>query len=165
MSKILIVEDDAGFASSLAEAVRDFGYEVTIAPSGEDALARFDEIGAALVFLDLRLRGMHGLEVLRDLKSHPDRAATPVVILTAFADAANTIEGMKLGAFDHLTKPIGRDGHSCILARLQKRSISPPATDLSVRAPQCAKCKNSSVSPRRVTRLCWCSARQAPERS
>jgi len=50
MSKILIVEDDAGFASSLAEAVRDFGYEVTIAPSGEDALARFDEIGAALVF-------------------------------------------------------------------------------------------------------------------
>src|SRR5438876_1940094 len=117
MSKILIVEDDAGFASSLAEAVRDFGYEVTIAPSGEDALARFDEIGAALVFLDLRLRGMHGLEVLRALKSHPDRASTPVVILTAFADAANTIEAMKLGAFDHLTKPIGRDDIHAVLTR------------------------------------------------
>ncbi|PYL82895.1 MAG: sigma-54-dependent Fis family transcriptional regulator [Verrucomicrobia bacterium] len=117
MSKILIVEDDAGFASSLAEAVRDFGYEVTIAPSGEDALARFDEIGAALVFLDLRLRGMHGLEVLRALKSHPDRASTPVVILTAFADSANTIEAMKLGAFDHLTKPIGRDDIRAVLAR------------------------------------------------
>src|SRR5438034_6697649 len=117
MSKILIVEDDAGFASSLAEAVRDFGYEVTIAPSGEDALARLDEIGAALVFLDLRLRGMHGLEVLRALKSHPDRASTPVVILTAFADSANTIEAMKLGAFDHLTKPIGRDDIRAVLAR------------------------------------------------
>src|SRR5438445_460506 len=117
MSKTLIVEDDAGFASSLAEAVRDFGYEVTIAPSGEDALARFDEIGAALVFLDLRLRGMHGLEVLRALKSHPDRASAPVVILTAFADSANTIEAMKLGAFDHLTKPIGRDDIRAVLAR------------------------------------------------
>src|SRR5439155_21932940 len=105
----------------LAEAVRDFGYEVTIAPSGEDALARFDEIGAALVFLDLRLRGMHGLEVLRALKSHPDRASTPVVILTAFADSANTIEAMKLGAFDHLTKPIGRDDIRGVLSRALAR--------------------------------------------
>src|SRR5438552_4495453 len=117
MSKILIIEDDASFAAELGEAIRDFGHESTIAPSGEDALARFDEIGAALVFLDLRLRGMHGLEVLRALKSHPDRASEPVVILTAFADSANTIEAMKLGAFDHLTKPIGRDDIRAVLAR------------------------------------------------
>ena len=117
MSKILIIEDDASFAAELGEAIRDFGHESTIAPSGEDALACFDEIGAALVFLDLRLRGMHGLEVLRALKSHPDRASTPVVILTAFADSANTIEAMKLGAFDHLTKPIGRDDIRAVLAR------------------------------------------------
>src|SRR5437899_3963564 len=117
MSKILIIEDDASFAAELGEAIRDFGHESTIAPSGEDALARFDEIGAALVFLDLRLRGMHGLEVLRALKSHPDRASARVVILTAFADSANTIEAMKLGAFDHLTKPIGRDDIRAVLAR------------------------------------------------
>src|SRR6266487_1343803 len=117
MSKILIIEDDASFATELGEAICDFGHGSAIAPSGEDALARFDEIGAALVFLDLRLRGMHGLEVLRALKSHPDRASTPVVILTAFADSANTIEAMKLGAFDHLTKPIGRDDIRAVLAR------------------------------------------------
>src|SRR5438477_6979435 len=117
MSNILIVEDDAGFASGLAEAIRDFGHEAIVAPSGEEALARFEAISPALVFLDLRLRGMHGLDLLRDLKSHPDRASTPVVILTAFADSANTIEAMKLGAFDHLTKPIGRDDIRGVLAR------------------------------------------------
>ncbi len=117
MSKILIVEDDAGFASGLAEAVRDFAHEPFLASSGEEALARFDEIDPALVFLDLRLGGMQGLDVLRELKARPDRAAKPVVILTAFADAANTIEAMKLGAFDHLTKPIGRDDVRAVLAR------------------------------------------------
>jgi DNA-binding NtrC family response regulator len=122
MSKILIVEDDAGFASGLAEAIRDFGHEAIVASSGEEALACFDEIGPALVFLDLRLRGMHGLDVLRDLKSDSGRAAVPVVILTAFADAANTIEAMKLGAFDHLTKPIGRDDVCALLSRALKRS-------------------------------------------
>src|SRR5438876_12391690 len=124
MSKILIVEDDAGFASGLAEAIRDFGHEAIVAPSGEEALARFEAISPALVFLDLRLRGMHGLDLLRDLKSYPDRAATPVVILTAFADAANTIEAMKLGAFDHLTKPLACDDILAVLAR----SLTHPPT-------------------------------------
>ena len=121
MSKILIIEDDAGFASSLAEAVHDFGHETTIVSSGEDALARLDEIEPALVFLDLRLRGMHGLDVLRALKSMPNPTSAPVVILTAFADAANTIEAMKLGAFDHLTKPIGRDDIRGVLSRALAR--------------------------------------------
>ena len=121
MPKILIVDDDAGFASGLAEAVRDFSHEALIASSGEEALARFDEIDPALVFLDLRLGGMQGLDVLRELKARPDRAAKPVVILTAFADAANTIEAMKLGAFDHLTKPIGRDDVRAVLARALAR--------------------------------------------
>jgi len=121
MSKILIVEDDAGFASGLAEAVRDFGYEPVITSSGEDALARFDELAPALVFLDLRLGGMHGLEALRALKSMSNQAGTPVVILTAFADAANTIEAMKLGAFDHLIKPIGRDDIRSVLCRALAR--------------------------------------------
>src|SRR5438034_9258792 len=121
MPKILIVEDDAGFASSLAEAVHDFGHETTIVSSGEDALARLDEIEPALVFLDLRLRGMHGLDVLRALKSMPNPTSAPVVILTAFADAANTIEAMKLGAFDHLTKPIGRDDIRGVLSRALAR--------------------------------------------
>ena len=47
MSKILIIEDDASFATELGEAICDFGHGSAIAPSGEDALARFDEIGAA----------------------------------------------------------------------------------------------------------------------
>jgi len=66
-----------------------------------------DDRGVDAVLLDLRMPGMDGLEVLRRIRSgsHPP----PVTVLTAHATAENTIEAMRLGAFDHLTKPIGRD--------------------------------------------------------
>src|SRR6266481_4984038 len=150
MSKILIVEDDAGFAAGLGEAIRDFGYEPVIISSGEKALAGFDEIAPALVFLDLRMRGMHGLDVLRALKSAPARAFVPVVILTAFADAANTIEAMKLGAYDHLTKPIGRDDIRVVLARALAR---PRAYAKETSEPRVDEFIGSSAAMREVQKL------------
>ena len=60
------------------------------------------------VLLDLRMPGgMDGIEVLKRIREREN--APPAVVLTAFATAENTIEAMRLGAFDHLTKPIGRD--------------------------------------------------------
>jgi two-component system NtrC family response regulator len=78
------------------------------------------------VLLDLSIPRMNGLEILRQLRSHPDRAP-PVAILTAYCSAANTIEAMRLGAFDHLTKPIGRDDlRSLISCMLPSRTDAPP---------------------------------------
>ena len=69
---------------------------------------------------------MDGIEVLRRIRMSRD--APPVVVLTAFASAANTIEAMRLGAFDHLTKPIGRAELKDLLSRLPGRmsAISGP---------------------------------------
>jgi two-component system NtrC family response regulator len=64
--------------------------------------------------------GMDGIEVLRRIRSEND--APPVVVLTAFASAANTIEAMRLGAFDHLSKPIGREELKALLHRLPHRA-------------------------------------------
>ncbi len=91
----------------LAESVQDLGHEALLAPSGAVGLAMLDDRGVDAVLLDLRMPGMDGLEVLRRIRSgsHPP----PVTVLTAHATAENTIEAMRLGAFDHLTKPIGRD--------------------------------------------------------
>src|SRR5438445_5236362 len=117
MPKILIIDDDAAFTEGLAEAVTDFGHEALTASSGPTALKLVQGDGIALIFLDLRMPGPGGLEVLQELKDDAGHRDIPVVILTAFADSANTIEAMKLGAFDHLTKPIGRDDIGAVLAR------------------------------------------------
>ncbi|OAF14255.1 sigma-54-dependent Fis family transcriptional regulator [Bradyrhizobium centrolobii] len=122
MAIILIVDDDAGLRDGLAEALTDLGHIPRLAASGREGLAALnDDIDAVL--LDLRMPGgMDGIEVLRRIRS--ERNAPPVVVLTAFASAANTIEAMRLGAFDHLSKPIGREELKALLNRLPGRAHS-----------------------------------------
>lgn len=119
MATILIVDDDAALREGLAEALTDLGHTPRLADSGREGLAALDRDVDA-VLLDLRMPGgMDGIEVLRRIRSEND--APPVVVLTAFASAANTIEAMRLGAFDHLSKPIGRDALRTLLERLPER--------------------------------------------
>jgi two-component system NtrC family response regulator len=122
MAIVMIVDDDAALRESLAEALTDLGHIPRLAASGREGLAALtDDIDAVL--LDLRMPGgLDGIEVLRQIRQMSN--APPVVVLTAFASAANTIEAMRLGAFDHLTKPIGRDELSALLHRLPLRSRS-----------------------------------------
>jgi DNA-binding NtrC family response regulator len=106
MPTILIVDDDAAMRDALSEVVRDSGHDVRTARSGEAALAVLDDEPIDAMLLDLRMPGIDGLEVLRRIRGRSQRP--PVTVLTAHATAANTIEAMRLGAFDHLTKPISR---------------------------------------------------------
>jgi DNA-binding NtrC family response regulator len=117
MAKILIVDDDVALRDSLAETVRDFGFEPRLATSGREALGVLASEEVQGVLLDLRMPGgMDGIEVLRRICAHP--SGPPVVVLTAYASVENTIEAMRIGAFDHLTKPIGRQELRDLLARM-----------------------------------------------
>jgi DNA-binding NtrC family response regulator len=127
VAAILIVDDDEAMREALSEAARDLGYEVRIAPSGAAALAILKRERVRAVLLDLRMPGMDGLEVLREIQKAAPRP--PVTVLTAHATAHNTIEAMRLGAFDHLTKPIGREA----LARALSGML---ATNTEPRTPQ-----------------------------
>ncbi|BAW81104.1 response regulator containing CheY-like receiver AAA-type ATPase [Candidatus Nitrosoglobus terrae] len=106
MATILIADDDAAIREALAEAVCDLGHTALEVDSGEAVLSVIEHQTVNAVLLDLRMPGMEGLEVLQRLHGLPSPPA--VTILTAYATASNTIEAMRLGAFDHLTKPIGR---------------------------------------------------------
>ena len=124
MATVLIVDDDDAFREGLAETLTDLGHEAVQVSSGEAALARLRASGGDacdefdLVLLDLRMRGIDGLETLRRLHAdQPECRELPVIMLTAHADSGNTIEAMKLGAFDHLTKPISREGVRGVLER------------------------------------------------
>jgi two-component system NtrC family response regulator len=123
MATILIVDDDAALRDGLAETIRDLGHAPRAAASGREALAVLASDRVAAVLLDLRMPGgMDGIEVLRRICAREN--PPPVVVLTAFASAENTIEAMRLGAFDHLTKPIGRDELAALLIRLLPRSTA-----------------------------------------
>jgi DNA-binding NtrC family response regulator len=146
MATILIVDDDRALREGLAETIAGLGHRPLSAASGQEALARLEREAVDAVLLDLHMPEMDGIEVLRRLRENPKRP--PVVILTAFASAANTIEAMRLGAFDHLTKPIGRDDLDALLQRVFARGLV--ARPISVDGSEGDTLIGSSEAMRRV---------------
>jgi DNA-binding NtrC family response regulator len=132
MARILIVDDDATLRDALAEVVLDLGHEVRVAVNGSAALELLDREDVNAMLLDLRMPGMDGIEVLRRLRERPSPPA--VTVLTAHATASNTIEAMRLGAFDHLTKPIGRDDLVRVLRRMLANAAQPRGVEPSAEA-------------------------------
>ena len=125
MPTVLIVDDDAALREGLAETLADLGHRAEQAADGEAALRRIARGGVDAVLLDLRMPGLDGMEVLRRLRARAE--PPPVAVLTAVPTAANTIEAMRLGAVDHLAKPIGRDDLAALLARMFPAAAAAPA--------------------------------------
>lgn len=102
--KVLLVDDEEEFAVTLAERLRLRGIITSIAGDGEEALRQVAEDTPQLVVLDMMMPGLGGLAVLQHLKrNHPN---LPVIMLTGRGSTKDGIEGMHLGAFDYLMKPV-----------------------------------------------------------
>ena len=135
MARILIVDDDAAFRGSLAEMLEDLGHAVLQAETTDAGLHRLrtEDVDAAIV--DLRMPGEDGLAFLR-------RAAhisqVPCIMLTAYASGGNTIEAMRLGAFDHLTKPVARTALVETLDRALQRKADTQGQGQAAEAPLAA---------------------------
>lgn len=128
MATILIIDDDDAFREGLVETVQDLGFLSFEARSGDDAFEQLRGRPAPdCVFLDFRLPGADGLVVLETLRKMPGLQTVPVVMLTAHATSDNTIGAMRLGAFEHLTKPVGREQVAALLKRIQSAKVDAPA--------------------------------------
>jgi DNA-binding NtrC family response regulator len=100
---ILIVDDEEVLQDILTVLIRREGHTPLSATTGEDGLAVLEREEVDLVLLDLMLPGMHGLEVLRQIREHfPD---VVVVVITAFSSIESAIEAMREGAFHYIPKP------------------------------------------------------------
>ena len=99
---ILIVEDETSIASFVAMYLKKAGYEVKVASSGTDALARASADNPSLIILDLMLPDLDGIEVCRRIRQRSD---IPILMLTARDDDVDKIIGLEVGADDYLTKP------------------------------------------------------------
>lgn len=101
---ILIIDDEASLRQTLARILQRAGHEVTTAESGEMALSLIAETAFDVVYMDLRMPGMPGLEALKRIHtSHPD---LPVILFTAQPDVNSAVEALRLGATDYLLKPL-----------------------------------------------------------
>jgi len=103
--RVLIVEDDNALADGLMRTLRQSGYAVDHAESGELALRACAEEHYDLVVLDVSLPGIDGFEVLRQLRR--DNHSGSILILTAHDAEADRVRGLDLGADDYVTKPFG----------------------------------------------------------
>ncbi len=102
---ILVVEDSRTQAEALAGVLTREGHRVAIAADGREAIRRVRTEPTDLVFLDLVLPDMDGLEVLRIIKARAEEAFTPVILLSARADLDSRVTGLRIGADDFLAKP------------------------------------------------------------
>src|ERR1700737_2938453 len=100
---VLLVEDERKVASFIARALRENTYAVDVVESGEKALELVPEVLYDAILLDVRLPGVNGVEVCRELRQQGIEA--PVLMLTARGLVEHRVEGLDAGADDYLTKP------------------------------------------------------------
>ena len=103
--RILIIEDEKDIQDLLQFYLKREGYEVEIAGDGETGLRKASKDRFDFVLLDLMLPQIDGLEVCRSLRSQPQTADLPIIMITAKAEEADRIVGLELGADDYITKP------------------------------------------------------------
>jgi len=101
--KVLIVDDEVALANTLAQRLQMRDLKVGTAYDGEQALAKLNIDKPDVIILDLRMPGMHGMEVLREIKKvSPD---IQVIVLTGHGTDKDEEEAKRLGGFDFLKKP------------------------------------------------------------
>jgi len=124
--KILLIEDDEDVAEVLAEAFAAGGHEIAIALTGEDGLARLVRDHPDAIVLDVRLPGLNGVDVLRQIRSLDH--ALPVIIMTGLATPGELTEIRRLGVTEIVEKPelLKRFGEA--LARIAQRNLPQDAT-------------------------------------
>lgn len=126
MTRVLVVEDNADLAFAVTTALQSEGFDVAVASSGPEGVARARAGDAALIILDLMLPGFDGYRVIRTLRE--DDIRTPILVLTARGEEADKVRGLRLGADDYVTKPFGAmELLARVDALLRRSRLSAPA--------------------------------------
>jgi DNA-binding NtrC family response regulator len=103
-AKILLIEDDSGIVVSLRRLLAEEGHEVLVERRGDTGLARARERSLDVVITDMRLPGLGGLELIREL--HAAKPRLPIILITGHGTTETAIEATKLGAYDYMLKPL-----------------------------------------------------------
>ena len=113
MAKLLIIDDERGIRNTLREILADEGYEVDVAENGKQGLEMAQAKAYDLIFSDIKMPEMDGMEVLEKLSAFRNQPSDsfestdcPVVMITGHGDVETAVQALKMGAYDFLVKPL-----------------------------------------------------------
>ena len=132
--RVLVVDDEPAFSEPLAERLALRGYETATAQDADAALAELARGPRDLIFLDVGLPGMDGVDLLKILREHYPQ--TDVVMLSGAGDMSKAVQAMRRGALNWLSKPVGMDG---ILAECRKAAERAGARQEAARLAEAAR--------------------------
>jgi len=112
---VLVVDDEPAHRLMVRAVLEDAGWSVAEAASGDKALALMGRVQPHVALVDMKMPGMDGLTLLREL--HARMPGLPVVLLTAFGSVGSAVDAMKQGAFDYLTKPADNEELKAVLEK------------------------------------------------
>lgn len=133
----LVVDDDEVFRSRLCRALSDRGWEAHAAADGNAALRAAEEHGPEMAIVDLRLPGMSGLDIVRELSAR-DRS-TCIIMLTGYGSIATAISATRLGAAQYLSKPADADQILDAYRKAQAPEATHPAEGGAAAVPSLAR--------------------------
>ncbi|MEG6550037.1 response regulator, partial [Desulfocurvibacter africanus] len=102
--KLLLIDDEEGIRRMLGMSLADLGYDVHTAADGQEGLKLFDWLAPDIVLLDIKMPGMDGIEVLRNIKAR--KIDAEVIMISGHGDLDLAIKSLQLDAVDFVTKPI-----------------------------------------------------------
>jgi two-component system response regulator AtoC len=120
-STVLIVDDERTLARAVKAFLGEAGYEAEVAGDGEKALELLPTLRPDVVFADVRLPGMSGIDLLRRIREFDP--AIPVIIMTAYGTIEGAVEAVKLGAFDYMKKPVDLEELKLLADRARETAL------------------------------------------
>jgi two-component system response regulator AtoC len=120
-STVLIVDDERTLARAVKTFLSEAGYDADVAGNAEQALEMVESLRPDVVFADVRLPGMSGIDLLRRIREFDP--AIPVIIMTAHGTIEGAVEAVKLGAFDYLKKPLDLEELKLVADRARETAL------------------------------------------
>ena len=145
--RILLVEDDPTFSSSLCYSLKAAGYQVKVARTGADALRQFSEFGPDMVLLDTVLPDISGFEVCRKIRASTGRQQPAIIIATAKAQETERVAAFEVGADDFVSKPFSLTE---LMLRIQARLHGRSTSEAAAMAPPALE-EREAEAVRRIT--------------
>jgi phosphate regulon transcriptional regulator PhoB len=152
MKRILVIDDEADIVELVAYNLKKEGFEVDTAYDGEEGLKKIGSKKYDLIFLDLMLPGIQGIELCKRIRSNSETSRIPVIMLTAKGEEVDKIIGLEVGADDYITKPFSPRELVARAKAILRRAEQPVETAEEVRqAEGILKIRDMTIDKERFT--------------